>query len=76
MTAALDIAYVAMGRLDAHWETGLKPWDSGAAALMVREAGGRVSDAQGGDWHPWTPSLIASNGSIHDELVQVLSSES
>jgi myo-inositol-1(or 4)-monophosphatase len=73
--AALDIAYVAMGRLDAHWEMGLKPWDSGAAALLVREAGGRVSDSQGRAWHPWTPSLIASNGSIHGELIEVLSQQ-
>jgi myo-inositol-1(or 4)-monophosphatase len=70
--ASLDIAYVAMGRLDAHWERDLKPWDSGAAALMVHEAGGRLSDWQGRAWHPWTDHLIASNGLIHDELIDVL----
>jgi myo-inositol-1(or 4)-monophosphatase len=70
--AALDLAYVAMGRLDAHWELQLKPWDTGAAALLVLEAGGRLSDWSGGAWHPWTDRLIASNGRIHDELIQVL----
>jgi myo-inositol-1(or 4)-monophosphatase len=74
--AALDIAYVAMGRLDAHWEMWLKPWDTGAAALLVLEAGGRLSDWQGVDWHPWKHDLVASNGLIHDELIEVLSDES
>ncbi|MBK9715480.1 MAG: inositol monophosphatase [Kouleothrix sp.] len=74
-SAALDLAYVAAGRLDAHWEIWLKPWDTGAGALLVREAGGRLSDWRGGDWSPWHHQLIASNGQIHDELIRVLSSE-
>jgi myo-inositol-1(or 4)-monophosphatase len=73
--AALDLAYVAMGRLDAHWELDLKPWDAGAAALIVREAGGRLSNQRGESWYPWDDWLIASNGLIHDELVQVLTYE-
>lgn len=73
--AALDLAYVAMGRLDAHWEIDLKPWDTGAATLLVQEAGGRISDHRGGAWNPWSSRLIASNGHIHDELIQVLSAE-
>ncbi len=71
--AALDLAYVAMGRLDAHWELRLKPWDTGAAALLVLEAGGRLSGWSGEPWQPWSDRLIASNGRIHDELIQVLS---
>ncbi len=71
--AALDLAYVAMGRLDAHWELTLKPWDTGAAALLVLEAGGRISDYNGGPWLPWEGRLLASNGLIHDELIQILS---
>jgi myo-inositol-1(or 4)-monophosphatase len=67
-SAALDLAYVAAGRLDAHWELRLKPWDSAAAALMIREAGGQLSDWRGEPWHPWSPDLIASNGLIHREL--------
>jgi myo-inositol-1(or 4)-monophosphatase len=70
--ASLDLAYVAAGRLDAHWEIGLKPWDSAAAALMVAEAGGRLTDARGADWHPWSPDLIASNGTIHDQIAAIL----
>jgi myo-inositol-1(or 4)-monophosphatase len=71
--AALELAYVAMGRLDAHWELRLKPWDTGAGALLVLEAGGRLSDWRGEPWHPWIDRLVASNGRIHDELVGVLS---
>ncbi|MFN8569631.1 MAG: inositol monophosphatase family protein [Kouleothrix sp.] len=71
--AALDLAYLAMGRLDAHWEIDLKPWDTGAAALLVTEAGGRISDGEGRAWQPWCESIVASNGLIHDELLGVLS---
>lgn len=71
-SAALDIAYVAMGRLEAHWEIGLKPWDTGAAALLLLEAGGRITDSAAAPWHPWSPRAVASNGLIHDELLEVL----
>jgi myo-inositol-1(or 4)-monophosphatase len=71
--AALDLAYVASGRLDAHWEMQLKPWDTGAAALLVLEAGGRLSDWRGEPWHPWIDRLIASNNRFHDQLVELLS---
>ncbi|GAB4212270.1 MAG: inositol monophosphatase family protein [Roseiflexaceae bacterium] len=70
--AALDLAYVAMGRLDAHWELRLKPWDAAAGALLVREAGGTVSDWRGGHWTSASPDLIASNGHLHAELVAAL----
>ncbi|HWQ13926.1 MAG TPA: inositol monophosphatase family protein [Roseiflexaceae bacterium] len=73
--ASLDLAYVAMGRLDAHWELRLQPWDSAAGALLVLEAGGRLSDWRGGPWNPWSDRLIASNGRIHDEIIHVLSAE-
>src|ERR1700712_5305515 len=69
------MAYVAMGRLDAHWERGLQPWDSGAAALIVLEAGGRLSSWDGSPWHPWKNQLLALNGLIHDELMHVLNKE-
>jgi myo-inositol-1(or 4)-monophosphatase len=71
-SAALDLAYVAMGRLDAHWELRLNPWDSAAAALMVLEAGGRLSQWNGELWNPWQPTLIASNGLVHNELMATL----
>jgi myo-inositol-1(or 4)-monophosphatase len=71
-SAALDLAYVAMGRFDAFWELRLQPWDSAAGALLVSEAGGRVTDWRGGEWNPWSDRLLASNGHIHDELGQIL----
>lgn len=71
-SAALDLSYVAAGRLDAHWELRLNPWDTAAGALLVLEAGGRLSDSRGGPWTPWTADLVASNGRIHDELVDAL----
>jgi myo-inositol-1(or 4)-monophosphatase len=68
--AALDLAYVACGRLDFFWEFGLKPWDMAAGALLVREAGGRTSDMRGGA-HSITGSehLLADNGALHDEVL-------
>jgi myo-inositol-1(or 4)-monophosphatase len=71
-SAALDFAYVAAGRSDAHWELGLQPWDSAAGALLVREAGGRASDWQGHPYSPWNGSVIASNGLLHDQIAGVL----
>jgi myo-inositol-1(or 4)-monophosphatase len=71
-SAALDLAYVAMGRFDAFWELRLQPWDSAAGALLVTEAGGRVTTWGGGDWNPWSNRMLASNGQIHDELIQML----
>ncbi len=71
-SAALDLAYVAAGRLDAHWELRLKPWDSAAGGLLVQEAGGQLSDWHGATWNPWSDDLIASNGRIHQELQALL----
>jgi myo-inositol-1(or 4)-monophosphatase len=71
-SAALDLAYVAAGRLDGHWERGLGPWDAAAGALLVREAGGRVTSRRGEAWSPGSPWTIATNGVLHDELAQVL----
>lgn len=67
--AALDLAYVACGRLDAFWEFGLKPWDMAAGHLLVREAGGRCSDMKDGPAGVRSPHLVADNGLIHEELV-------
>jgi myo-inositol-1(or 4)-monophosphatase len=71
-SAALDLCYVAAGRFDSFWEFGLFPWDTAAAALMVSEAGGKVTNTSGSDWHPEQKFIIASNGFIHDELLQVI----
>jgi myo-inositol-1(or 4)-monophosphatase len=69
-TAAIDLAYVAAGRLDAFWEFGLNPWDMAAGTLLVAEAGGRVTDMKGAP-HSVTgsPHLLVSNGTIHDSIL-------
>ncbi len=71
-SAAIDLAYVACGRLDFFWEFGLKPWDMAAGTLLVEEAGGRVSDMRGAS-HSVTASehLLADNGHLHDEVSQI-----
>jgi len=68
-SAALDLAYVAAGRLEAFWEFNLNPWDTAAGILLVTEAGGRVSDFAGGEFRLDSCETLASNGLIHDELV-------
>lgn len=70
--AALDLAYVACGRLDAFYETSLKPWDVAAGALLVTEAGGIVSNFQGGDYVFGQP-ILADNGNIHSMMLNLLS---
>lgn len=72
--AALDLAYLAAGRFDGFWELRLKPWDTAAGCLMVTEAGGAVSDVEGKEWGLSSPSLMASNALIHDEMKKVLRS--
>ena len=71
-SAALDLCWVADGRLDAHWEEQLKPWDTAAASLIIQEAGGTITSAAGSDFDLEAPSVVASNGLIHRELVSVL----
>lgn len=69
--AALDLAYVASGRLDAFWEFGLNPWDMAAGSLLVTEAGGQCSDMHGGPPHVRGPHLLADNGRIHKSMLEV-----
>ncbi len=70
--AALDLAYVAAGRFDGYWERGVKSWDVAAGIVMVREAGGFVSDADGGDRMLTGRSICAGNETIHRHLLAVL----
>lgn len=70
--AALDLAYVAAGRLDAYWERGLQTWDMAAGALLVREAGGFVSDADGRDNWLDTLSICAGNEAMHKTLLALV----
>ncbi len=67
--ASLDLALVARGWLDGYWERGLRAWDIAAGALLVREAGGRVTDTRGDGFDPHTGDVCATNGAIHEELV-------
>ena len=69
---ALAYAHFAAGRFDAFWEQHLKPWDVAAGALMVSEAGGRISGMDGSPFDPAAAHLVASNGRIHDDMVRVI----
>ncbi len=75
-SAALDLAYVSCGRLDGFWEQKLKPWDMAAGMLLVQEAGGRVSDGSGNQTDPYTQLIVATNGAIHNLLLEAIRSES
>jgi myo-inositol-1(or 4)-monophosphatase len=71
-TAALDLCYVAAGRFDGFWELKLNPWDTAAGVLMVREAGGRVTDFSGLPFSIYGQQMAASNGHIHNAMLTVL----
>jgi myo-inositol-1(or 4)-monophosphatase len=70
-SAALDLAYVAAGRLDAFWEFNLNPWDTAAGILLVEEAGGRVTNFANGPFRLDSREILASNGLFHAELVDL-----
>lgn len=70
-SAALDLAYVAAGRLDGFWEFGLKSWDMAAGLLLVEEASGRISDMQGGPASLSGDHILASNGLLHSEILEL-----
>jgi myo-inositol-1(or 4)-monophosphatase len=71
-SAALDLCYVACGRVEGFWELKLRPWDIAAGALIVAEAGGTLSDFAGDDFSINGNETLASNGLIHDEMLEVL----
>ncbi|MBN1945068.1 MAG: inositol monophosphatase [Bradymonadales bacterium] len=72
-SAALDLAWLACGRLDGYWEPGLKPWDVAAGVLLVEEAGGRVTDYGGSSFDVLNPeAILASNGCLHPEMIRIL----
>lgn len=70
--AALDLAYVSCGRLDGFYEINLHPWDTAAGWLLVEEAGGLVSVFSGGPYSTCLPEIVASNGTLHRQLVTLL----
>ncbi len=71
-SAALDLCYVAAGRFDGFWEVRLNPWDMAAGSVIVREAGGRLTDFGGKDLSIYGRELVASNGQIHNAMLAVL----
>ena len=71
-SAAIDLCWVAAGRFDGFYEHNLQAWDSAAGFLMVEEAGGRVTDFNGKVYSPYQPHLVATNGKIHDELLDIV----
>jgi myo-inositol-1(or 4)-monophosphatase len=71
-TAALDLCYTAAGRFDGFWEQKLQPWDVAAGYLIVEEAGGAVSTYGGKPFSIYVREIVASNGIIHDQMIEVL----
>jgi myo-inositol-1(or 4)-monophosphatase len=71
-SAALQLAYVASGRLEAYWEYGLSIWDTAAGAVLIREAGGNVTDASGRPFNLHTKHTVASNGLVHKHVLDCL----
>jgi myo-inositol-1(or 4)-monophosphatase len=70
--AVLDLAHLADGRLDGYWEMHLRPWDWAAGWLLVKEAGGKVTDMRGEQWSLASKDIVASNGLLHAELLSHL----
>jgi myo-inositol-1(or 4)-monophosphatase len=70
--AALDLCYVAAGRLDGFWELYLQPWDTAAGRIILEEAGGRVTDFRGDPFSVYMKEILASNGLVHDEMAALL----
>ena len=71
-SAALDLAYVACGRFDGFWEDGLNTWDIAAGALLVSEAGGRITNFENEPLDIYTKKVVASNGRVHEAMLRVL----
>jgi len=71
-SAAIDLCWVAAGRMEGFWEQSLQPWDTMGGALIVQEAGGRVSALDGGRWRADNGHVLASNGHIHEQMLAVI----
>jgi len=74
-SAAIDLCWVAAGRFDGFYEHKLQAWDSAAGFLMVEEAGGKVTDFNGHYYSVYQPHLLATNGKIHEEMLQVINNQ-
>ncbi|RPJ17746.1 MAG: inositol monophosphatase [Desulfobacteraceae bacterium] len=71
-SAALDLCFVASGRFEGFWEENLKPWDTAAGLIIVREAGGEISDFSGSSYNIYKNEILATNGKIHKEMLELL----
>lgn len=71
-SAVLDLCYLAAGRFDGFWELKLYPWDMAASSLIVKEAGGMITDFKGGEFSIYKGEMLASNGLIHKEMINIL----
>jgi myo-inositol-1(or 4)-monophosphatase len=72
-SAALDLCYVACGRLEGFYEENLKPWDTAAGVVIVNEAGGKITTFDGGEYDVFAPNIAVSNGVLHEKLLKCLS---
>lgn len=71
-SAAIDLCYVAVGRFDGFWEFNLYPWDVAAGALLIKEAGGRVTNMAGENYSIYSDNILVSNGLVHRDMVNIL----
>jgi myo-inositol-1(or 4)-monophosphatase len=71
-SAAIDLCWVAAGRFDGFYEHKLQAWDSAAGFLIVEEAGGKVTDFEGNYFSPYQPHVLATNGKIHEEMLDII----
>jgi myo-inositol-1(or 4)-monophosphatase len=74
-SSALNLAYIAAGRLDGYWEWGILPWDVAAGALLVTEAGGAVTDMRGGAFRSDDREIVASNGLLHGDMLAIINGQ-
>jgi myo-inositol-1(or 4)-monophosphatase len=71
-TAAIELGFIAAGRIESLTIPGLHSWDGGAGILLVRQAGGRVTDLKGQEWNLKSKDMVATNGKIHDQLLNFI----
>jgi len=71
-SAVLDLCYTACGRLDGFWEMKLSPWDVAAGSLLIKEAGGKVTDWEGGEDYIFSGNIVGSNGHIHNKMLSII----
>lgn len=71
-SAAIELSWVACGRLQGYVDMNMNPWDMAAGALLIEEAGGKVTDFEGNNWHPYCKEILATNGIIHEDLLRTI----